>query len=239
MRAQVVRALNFAQDMDSIGRADLLLSGLSRSLAPLGVVSISLNLIHQPGCDGPPRALLAHRWAKWAKFYVASGFITDDPAVRMLHAECRPFTWSEALARFPSPAAERVLDACFHQTGFKEGFVVPFRDKDGALLTATFCGPALDLEPDAHFALATSGFHFAARGRALATPAAFTTCPLTPRQLACLQGVRKGHSDIEIAAQLRISRHTVHNHIEAVKRRLSVTRRAMAAGLAWREGWIF
>ena len=238
MRTEVFNTLEFAQAMDRISRANVLLSGLARSLAPLGVVAISLNLIHQPGFDGPPRALLAYRWARWAKFYVACDFIRDDPAVRMLHVEVTPFTWAEALERFPSPAAERVLDACFHHTGFKEGFVVPFRDKDGALLTATFCGPALDLASDARFALATSGFLFAAHGRALTAPASMATCPLTPRQLACLQGVRNGRTDIEIAAYLHISRHTVHNHIEAGKRRLSVHRRAIAADEAWREGWI-
>ncbi len=238
MRPEVVSAYEFAQDMDRIHRSDLLLSGLARVLAPLGVASISLNLIRKPGCDDAPRPLLAMRWAGWAKTYVSSGFVRDDPAVRMLYVGLRPFSWSEALERFPSTAGERVLDACFHETGCRDGYVVPFRDNDGALLTAAFCGPALDLARDARLALKMSGFHLAAHGRDLMAPPPVTSCPLTSRHLDCLRGVLHGCSDFEIGRALQISPHTVHNHIEEVKRRLGLPRRAMAAAEAWRQGWI-
>lgn len=238
MRPEVLEPLLFAQDMDQIDDSKALLSDLAHCLAPLGVVSISLNLIHQLGCDGGPRALMEHGWAGWAHTYVASDFILKDPAVRMLHVEFKPFTWSESLARFPSKAARHVLDTCFHETGFKEGLVVPVRSKDGALLTAAFCGHALDLAPDARFAMSTSGYHLAMRSHSLTAHSPLTSCPLTARQLACLQGVSKGHSDAEIAAGLRISRHTVHNHVEEAKRRLGVSRRARAAAEATRLGWL-
>ena len=238
MRSEVLKVLEFTKKMRSVKRADLLLSGLVRRLAAFGVVSISLNLIHQPGSDGGPRVLISHRWTGWSKTYLAKGFIKDDPAVRMLQAQLSPFSWSESYDRFPSPAAKHVLDSCFHETGFREGYVVPVRDHDQALLTATFCGASLDLSEEARFALDTCGFLFAVCGRLLTSLPPPTSCPLTPRQLACLQGVKDGHGDNEIGAILRISRHTAHNHIEAVKRRLGFSRRALAAAEAWRRGWI-
>ena len=61
---------------------------------------------------------------------------------------------------------------------------------------------------------------------------------LTPRQIECLKWVAEGKTDEEIGAILSLSDRTVHNHIEAAKRGLGVTKRSQAALLAYRRGWI-
>lgn len=52
---------------------------------------------------------------------------------------------------------------------------------------------------------------------------------LTPRQTAVARLLLKGLTNLEIAAELKISTHTVRRHLEAIFRRLEVPNRAAAA----------
>lgn len=239
MRADVVRVLEFAGEIDGIDRADTLLAGLKQWLTPFGVTSLSVNLIHQPGQPANPHALLGEHWQHWSRHYVRSRYGEDDPAVRLLKAHARPFAWSEALARYRSAAGERVMDACFEFTGSREGFVVPVRDADGAVLTAAFSGLEIDLSPQVRAALHLAGHYFALRGREIVQGIALVAeCPLSPRQIDCLRWVHAGKTDAEIAILLGVSPRTVHNHIENAKAILNTPKRAVAAFEAWRRGWL-
>ena len=239
MRTDVVRVLEFADEIDRIDRADELLARMKERVAPFGVTSLSVNLIQRPGRPVSPRVLLGERWRDWAEHYGRCRYGEDDPAIRMLRTETRPFTWSEALARFRSAGAERVLDACYHFTGCREGFVVPVREPDGTLLAATFGGPQLDLAPEVRHAMHLGGYYFAVRGREIAESAEHAPhCPLTPRQLDCLRWAHAGKTDPEIALLLGLSSRTVHNHIEAAKTAVNTPKRSVAAFEAWRRGWL-
>lgn len=239
MRTDVVRVLEFAGEIDRIDRADELLSGLKERLAPFGVTSLSVNLIQRPGRPVSPCALLGERWRDWAGDNGRRGYGEHDPSIRMLRTEMRPFTWSEALARFRSEGSERVMDGCFDFTGCREGFVVPVREPDGTLLAATFSGPQLDLDPEVRQAMHLAGYYFVARGREIAIGAERgPDCPLTPRQLDCLRWAHAGKTDHEIAVLLGLSARTVHNHIEAAKTAINTPKRSVAAFEAWRRGWL-
>lgn len=238
MGTTVARLLDFAQAADRTESAADLTARLKQVVAPLGVTSLSVNSIVRPGGAFSPRILIGERWRHWSDVYVRSGFRADDPAVRMLRERTRPFTWSEALDRYRSHAAERVMDACFDHTGCREGFVVPVRESDGALLTATFSGPGLDLSPETRPALHLAGYYYATRGREIAQGIALDPdCPLTPRQLECLRWVHAEKTDEEIAVLLGLSPRTVHNHVEAAKAVLRTSKRGRAAFEAWRRGW--
>src|SRR5438067_2348802 len=165
MRADLMRVLEFAAEIDRIDRPDELLSGLKERLAPLGVTSLSVNLIQRPGRPVSPQALLGERWRHWADPYGRGGYGEHDPAIRMLLTRSRPFAWSEALSHLPSAGAERVTHACLDVTGSGEAFVIPVREPDGALLATTFSGPELDLAPEVRHAMHLAGYYFATRGR--------------------------------------------------------------------------
>lgn len=62
--------------------------------------------------------------------------------------------------------------------------------------------------------------------------------PLSAREMEILQYVARGFSNKEIAADLRISRQTVKNHMTAILRKLLVEDRTQAALYALRMGWI-
>lgn len=239
MDRDVEGLLSFAQTADTIDEIDRLTASAGRALKPFGVTSLAANMIIAPGERFSPRILFGERWRAWSDHYVQNRLHLSDPAVRMLREQTRPFTWSEALARYRSRDAERVLDACWDHTGSRDGFVVPVRDTDGALLSATFSGDLPDLDARSRQALHLAGYYYAVRGREiLAGVRLDPDCPFSPRQLQCLQGVHEGRTDGEIAAALGVSHNTVHNHIEAAKRLLNVSKRSRAAFEAWRRGWL-
>jgi DNA-binding CsgD family transcriptional regulator len=239
MRTNVVRVLEFAGEIDRIDHPDELLSEMRERLTPLGVTSLSANLIQAPGQPISPRALLGEHWRPWADHCGPNGFGEHDPAVRMLLSQSRPFAWSEALAQFRSAGPERVTDACLDFTGSRDAFVVPVREPDGALLATTFSGPELDLAPDARNAMHLAGYYFATRSREIIERTApHTHCPLTPRQLECLRWVLAGKTDQEIAIMLGVSPRTVHNHVEAAKAVFNTPKRLTAAFEARRRGWL-
>lgn len=239
MRTDVVRVLEFAGEIDRIDRPDELLSGLKDRVTPLGVTSLSVNLIQTPGEPINPRALLGEHWADWADHYGRSRYGEHDPAVRMLLTQSRPFAWSEALARFRSAGAERVMDSCLDFTGSREGFVIPVREPDGTLLATTFSGAELDLAPDARHAMHLAGYYFATRCREIVERIETGAhSQLTPRQLECLRWVYAGKTDHEIAMLLGVSPRTVHNHVEAAKAVFNTPKRSTAAFEARRRGWL-
>lgn len=239
MRAEVQRLLEFAQGADDIRSLDALTTRLRTVVQPLGVTSLSANLISAPGGRFSPRIMFGERWRHWSDHYVRCGLHRTDPAIRMIREQTRPFTWREALARYESRDAERVMDACHDFTGSSDGFVVPVRESDGALLTAAFSGAFLDLAPETRQALHLAGYYYATRGREILEGVALdAACPLSPRQIECLRGVHEGQTDFEIAAALGVSHNTIHNHVEAAKRLLRVRKRGRAAFEAWRRGWL-
>lgn len=239
MRTDVVRVLEFVQEIDQIQRTDALLDGLKSRLGAFGVSSLSVNLIHVPGQPLNPHALMGEHWQHWSRQYVKQGYGGKDPAVRLLKAHARPFAWSEALAKFRCAAAEEVMDACFEHTGCREGFVVPVRDADGAVLTAAFSGLDVELSQDVRAALHLAGYYFALRGREIVQGIALAPdCPLSARQIDCLRWVHAGKTDAEIGMLLGISPRTVHNHLEKVKVLFNTPKRSVAAFEAWRRGWL-
>lgn len=239
MRSEIVRVLEFVGEIDQITEADALVQGLKACVSPIGVSYLSANLIHVPGHPVNPKMLVGEQWRSWGRHYVRNAYWQDDPAVKLLLAQARPFAWSEALAQYRSRGAEAVMGACFEHTGCREGFVVPVRDADGAVLTATFAGPALDLGPEVRRALHLAGTYFVLRGREIVQGADPTPpCPLSARQVDCLRWVRAGKTDAEIGVLLGISARTVHNHLEKAKAILNTPKRAVAALEAWQRGWL-
>lgn len=63
-------------------------------------------------------------------------------------------------------------------------------------------------------------------------------CPLPPRQLQALQGLRGGLKYAQIAEQMGVSVSTARTHIKSAYQKLGVSDRAQAVLLADEEGWL-
>lgn len=62
--------------------------------------------------------------------------------------------------------------------------------------------------------------------------------PLTARELAVLQLIADGGDDASVAAELKLSRHTVHFHVYNLLAKLDKPTRTSAAVEALRQGLI-
>lgn len=65
-----------------------------------------------------------------------------------------------------------------------------------------------------------------------------TDTDLTPRLLDILRGVANGHTNKDIATDLGLSPRTVQGHLKRIFKRLRVTNRSAAVGVACRAGLI-
>lgn len=74
------------------------------------------------------------------------------------------------------------------------------------------------------------------RARAAKTPEDQLHEDLTEREMEVLQCIAEGLSNMDIAAQLKISEKTVKSHVGHILSKLYVTDRTQAAVYAWREG---
>lgn len=232
--------MRFAAEADAFTSVDALTRAARLAAEREGITAVSANLILVPGQAKRPDMLIGDdRWREWAPRYHREKLSEDDPALQMSRVCNRPFTWSQARARFRTGRSDYVLDACRETTGFADAVVVPVRDTDGALLTTTFLSPIGDLDPGALRSFHLAGLYYATRGRELFT--GFTLdarSPLTPRETRVLELVYDGKTDFEIGLILGISPRTAHNHVENARNKLGGRKRAQAAREAWRRAWI-
>lgn len=240
MRQDLAKVLEFAQAVDRINSLAKLDRAVKDVLAPFGVTYYGAHRVFDPGHQARPGVLFGNIDGFWARHYRLAGHVEADPAVRMLFETTRPFTWTEARTRFASKAGEVVMEEAREIMGTGEGLVVPIHEVDGSVLTAMFGGPELELSAESVPALHLLGYYYVLRGRELMaeTGPIDVTNQLTPRQAECLKWVSQGKTDDEIGQILSLSDRTVHNHVEAAKRALGVTKRSQAALLAFRRGWI-
>ena len=108
----MARLLEFAQAADDVESEDQLTARVAAITSVFGVTSVSVNLIVTPGRVLRPGMVMGRRWSEWSARYAREMFAVADPCLRMLRAQTRPFLWSEALARFGSAEALRVMAAC-------------------------------------------------------------------------------------------------------------------------------
>ena len=93
--------------------------------------------------------------------------MADPPCECCGHRRARS-PWGDAVRSSGLKAADRLMAAYRKMIGAAEGFVVPVRESDGALLSAAFCGDVVDVDPDVRAALHLAGYDGATRDRELA-----------------------------------------------------------------------
>lgn len=165
----------------------------------------------------------------WRTQLAARPDLRRDPVLAACRRTVAPFLWSELARLGPLSAAQRKVLAEAAACGLAEGFTVPVAAPG---LTAGSCSYALapgrplprSELPAAHY-LGCIGFE-AARRILAPVPSPPSTPRLSKRQLECVTLAAQGKSDWDIARLLGIARHTVHQHMEAAKRRYGVASRA-------------
>lgn len=241
MRAEIIRALEFAQQAS--GETDLaeLENRFSEVVAPFGVAYFAaVRLVDARGRqDG--RMLFGRVNSEWTDRYAAAGYFSSDPTVKRILTTNAPFTWSDAFQKRPGSSDWQLLHEVAEATGARQGLVIPVHQCKNEVNAVLLSGPELDVSPDALPSMHLAAIYFNSIGRELLdepSDGGPTPCRLTDRQLEVMRWVMDGKSDWEIGEILTISERTAHNHVEAAKRVLGVSTRTQAVVEACRQGWL-
>lgn len=184
--------------------------------------------------EDPARTTMFHaEWpTDWLDFYLGERLHESDPLMSRLRASPHPFTWSEA---WDTLDTRRWRQAVLSY-GWKSGLAVPVQRGNGriGLISLTSMQEGLGKEENA--LLATLAALFYERARGLSAGHRLVLPALTPREVACLQGVAAGLDDAGIGMKIGIAASTAHEHVERAKRKLKAHTRAQAVALAIGSG---
>jgi LuxR family quorum-sensing system transcriptional regulator CciR len=167
----------------------------------------------------------------WRALIRARAYYRDDPVLSAVQRSAAGFLWSDLPKILSLSARQTEILAAASTCGLGEGFTVPINVPGeflGSCSFATRRGRELRQEilPAAQY-VGCFAFEAARRIGAIhgARDEEESKPTLTPRQFDCVVLVAQGKSDWHIGQLLGISQETVHQHIEAAKKRYQVASR--------------
>jgi DNA-binding CsgD family transcriptional regulator len=168
-------------------------------------------------------------------FYFGTGFNLRDPLLHALKGRYEPLTWAELrLERKLTAAGTKALQVVAEH-GWSDGLAVPILRGDQCFgLVSLMAGKRPAFSAYEKSALAMLSYCLHARLRNLAPIHGFAIPPvgLTRREIDALRLIARGATDRDVARKLGISPSTAHEHFEKAKRKLKVSTRAEAIGIA-------
>jgi LuxR family quorum-sensing system transcriptional regulator CciR len=171
----------------------------------------------------------------WAERFVARAYLSDDPAVVACQKTILGFLWSDIHHLITLSERQKIFLAESRDAGLGEGFTVPIHlpgECAGSCNFVTVSGKTIpcSILPAAQY---IGSLAFVAARRLVRKdakhhgPDTKRTIPrLSARQLDCVMLAARGKSDTDAGQLLGISGQTVHQHVEAAKRRYGVATRA-------------
>ncbi len=166
----------------------------------------------------------------WADHYVAQEHFRHDAIVKMLPTSLDVMIWSDLIGRNEVEGASKRIFEEAGEFGLGDGFVLPQHYLNGAVAASIMTSPrAIERSKRSRAAAHILTAYYGMSVRRLMAPMSSSAgVRLSPRQRECLQWVRAGKSDWEIGEILKISEHTVKEHIEAARTKLGVRTRTQA-----------
>lgn len=177
--------------------------------------------------------------ARWIEEIIETRLYMDDP----VHAACARsvsgLTWDRIGDYILLTARQISILERGRAHGLSAGYSMPIRmaDEPDAMFTVARQSDQTLTSEDMLTArlIGTTAFE-RARGLLETDALANVPVPLSPRQIDCIALVAQGKSDWEIAQILGLSRDTVHEYVEAARRRYGVRRRTQLVLRAVRDG---
>jgi LuxR family transcriptional regulator, quorum-sensing system regulator CciR len=165
----------------------------------------------------------------WLDRFVDEQFYLDDPMLTACQKTAVGFRWSEVTRLIRMTSRQESILARAVREGLGEGFTVPVHvpgEFTGSASFSVVAGRAMhdDVLPAAQY---LGAFGFEAARRIARREAAPRPEPprLTRRQTDCLLLVAQGKSDWDAGQILGVSPDTVHEHVEAAKKKYGVATR--------------
>ena len=193
---------------------------------------------HVNPINPPQRAVVLHNYPNaWVRSYAERNLHEFDPVFRHAEKEILPFFWDTPNFRASlTPPQIRIVQEA-GAIGIAHGYTVPIHLPWAAGALRASCSVVPDsssIDMWAYRAVQMMSMYlYASVSRQndlrVTRDAATRRRPvLSARERECLELAAYGKSDWDISQLLHISEHTVHKHVEAVKRRLGVSTRMQA-----------
>ena len=190
-------------------------------------------LLFDKGRTGRAIAMLQHGYdPEVVRLYAEMGHGMHDPTLRVAFATCRPWRFSEVLARFTLTSGEKQHKAQVNEfPGAKDGMGFPLFGPNGRDAYAVLGRPVdegilAQVDRTALHMMAQAAHLKAIRLRA---PHGDDGPVLSGRELEILRWVARGKSNSAIATILGISPGTVDTYIRRIYDKLAVSDRTSAA----------
>ena len=188
---------------------------------------------HVPGFVVPNNVIrLSNYPDRWLNTFIKRNYFVDDPVFAACQRSSAGFVWSQLPQILNLTDRQREIMGEWGQYGFAEGFTVPVHIPGEAIGSCSMSVSdvtrfPLQALPAAQY---VASFAFEAARRVVkrewvGTGKASNRASLTARQFDCLVLVGRGKSDWDISRILGISDQTVHQHVEAAKKRYGVASR--------------
>jgi LuxR family quorum sensing-dependent transcriptional regulator len=221
----------------SLSDPEAILKLLAETLSPFGFTAFVLTRLPRPPQRVEPSILL-NGWPEgWSARYAEANHYPHDPVARHCLASTEPFAWTEIPPRLWLGArAQRIANEA-GAFGLNEGLCVPLHTRIGAG-GLSMAGPAIQATPDVRRMAAVLACYACAAAERAPPPALPEPGLLTEREREVLRWVAIGKKAHEIAAILRISDHTVGEHLKHIRRKLSAANAVHAVVEALRRGEI-
>ena len=202
-----------------------------------------VTLAHHVDPEHAPRSAVAfsNYPEAWMNRILSRRYFSDDPVLVASERSAAPILWSEVPRRLKLTARQTEILRLADEFGLAEGLTIPINVPGEFHGSCSFgVRKGRPMPGEGRFAALWVGafaFESARRIVGLVRPSAERP-RLTPRQFDCLVLVGKGKSDWTIAQLLGISRETVHEHLEAAKRRYGVATRPQLVASCLADGQI-
>lgn len=179
----------------------------------------------------------------WIEQSLERRFFADDPVHAVSARLVRPFRWHEIPDHLALTDNQSQILETARGYGLVEGFTVPVHQPGEFNGTCSFAASSFDALNVHTFAVAqmaaTFAFECARRMMRLLDGKESEGVPhLTDRQRESIVLVGQGKTDAEIAAVLKISKSTAHDHVEAARRAYGNAQRSFMVLRALYDGVI-
>jgi DNA-binding CsgD family transcriptional regulator len=213
-----LRAMEQAQSVDELSRVLVKLRDES------GLAHLVYHAVHIPASDKKNPLLLLTYDGAWARRYVERDHFQIDPAVIAGSKGFLPVDWM-TFERHTSQARHFFAEAERCGVG-RHGFTLPIRGPFGERALFTITTNATDEHWHrwrfAHlkeFRLLADYFHDRAM-RLSGLRHSHVMLPLSPRERQCLEGLLRGQTPGQVAADLDLSTSAVHTYLRKARQKL-------------------
>lgn len=202
----------------------------------LGFEWFAYDILVMP--DGWGNRLVCSNYPKdWLAHYVEQRYTRDDIVVGQAMASVAPTIWRRSVRHPHLTERQRLLLDEAADIGLKAGAIVPIHGPGLAKAVLAVSSPVSDQEFDRLFAncrhelqiIATCA-HETALKLGVTRPA--PSLALSPREVEVLTWTALGYSAQDISDRLKISHHTINQHIESAKNKLGTRNKTHAASVA-------